>query len=243
MSPPLELGIRAHDRNALLTSAWFWEQTSAEFLLLFDATTRLCAMAPKTVDDFVGKGYAWVGAPWPDVDASSALARGGNGMLSLRRRSAMLRVTRAHTGRRKEGNEDMWFAERLFDAMKADAAATKGEGSALNATVVAVRLPTSAVARTFAVETVFYPAPVGVSYAMRTLTTAQRSRVLQRCPEARALAGYLPGASWISDVRGGGDGKEKYSLCAARQRCCSAQKTEIHWKTKKKVPLPPCPVD
>jgi len=231
-------GTSVHDRPSVLTSAWFWRQCpeEAEHLLLVDETTRLCAAAPKTVDDFVALGFAYVGAPWSDLPEGSALRRGGNGMLSLRRRSAMLAVLAAHThvaGR--DGNEDMWFAERLVAMQQSSQGQAQAQAHRF-------KLPHPDVSRQFAVETVFFGSPVGVSYAMRTLTTEQRGVITTNCPEARQLVGYLPGASWLADVRSGGAG-DGYSLCAAKQKCCSEQRTEVHWRTKKPVPLPPCPVD
>ena len=215
-------GVSVHNRPAMLTSQWFWQQCPAELLLLIDETTRLCSHSPKTVDDFADLGLDYIGAPWSDLQSGSALERGGNGMLSLRRRSAMLGVLARHTWHAGDGNEDMWYAEKLF-AMKDS------------------KLPTPVVAAQFAVETVFNANPAGVSYAMRTLTTQQRGVILANCPEARVLAGYLPGASWLSDVRSGGVGAT-YSLCEAQQHCCGG-KTEIHWRSKKTVALPPCPID
>ena len=58
------------------------------------------------------------------------------------------------------------------------------------------------VGRTFSVEELFYPSPVCVSYALRKLPKAEREVVLNNCPEARAIAGYLPGSDWLAHPEG-----------------------------------------
>ncbi|TGO64799.1 hypothetical protein BOTNAR_0084g00310 [Botryotinia narcissicola] len=108
----------------------------AEHLLVFQPDSIFCTKAPTTLNDFIK--YDYIGAPW-----SSYSTHGGNGGLSLRRVSSILRLL--ETERRKPGDgalEDLWLSTGL----------NKLEGS---------KMANAAVSKTFSVESVWDEAPLG----------------------------------------------------------------------------------
>lgn len=91
-----------------LTARWLYETAvaPAEWLLVFQTDSVLCANSRRAVDDFLA--YDWVGAPWnPGGDW------GGNGGLSLRRVSRILDVLRLQERAHDSEPEDVWLTERL----------------------------------------------------------------------------------------------------------------------------------
>ncbi|KAF7867069.1 uncharacterized protein EAF02_009855 [Botrytis sinoallii] len=108
----------------------------AEHLLVFQPDSIFCTKAPTTLNDFIE--YDYIGAPW-----STYSTHGGNGGLSLRRVSSILRLL--ETERRKPGDgalEDLWLSTGL----------NKLEGS---------KMANAAVSKTFSVESVWDEAPLG----------------------------------------------------------------------------------
>ncbi|KAK4705790.1 hypothetical protein P7C70_g402, partial [Phenoliferia sp. Uapishka_3] len=128
--------------SRFLTLPDFWEALApAKHIFFFQADTVICARSNATVNDFLGldvypeSGYDWVGAQWwfrfvsfyfvaqawscglnvslPSSRGYPQAPYGGNGGFCIRRREAMLNVTRQF-GQEWDGeNEDMWFADRL----------------------------------------------------------------------------------------------------------------------------------
>ncbi|KAM5351242.1 hypothetical protein ACJ41O_003965 [Fusarium nematophilum] len=94
--------------SRFLTNPWLYETAlqPAEWLLVFQTDSMICANSKYNLDDFLE--YDWVGAPW---DPESTW--GGNGGLSLRRVSRIVDVLRG--GERAHGSEpeDVWLTERL----------------------------------------------------------------------------------------------------------------------------------
>eukprot|EP00037_Helgoeca_nana_P006183 m.57346 g.57346 ORF g.57346 m.57346 type:complete len:341 (+) comp17079_c0_seq2:273-1295(+) len=179
---------KGKSRQYLMGKAWaftdpeWWNLIDGENILLLHQTVTLCSGAHRSVDEFVGFDY--VGAPWKWATPESPYIMGGNGVLSLRKKSAMLRVLAAHRPM-KDGapalpptNEDMFFVKTMSE-MGGFNVSSRGVG------------------RKFSVEEIMYEAPVGVSYSMRTIPNKDRAVVLSNCPEARVLVGYLPGADWL----------------------------------------------
>lgn len=112
-----------HDGTSLsrfLTQPWFWEQLApAEHLLFFQLDSMLCGNSIRSLDEFLGLdktsvGYDWVGAVW-EWRGYPATPYGGNGGLSLRKRSTMVRITKefGHTWELTQTPEDLWFAMML----------------------------------------------------------------------------------------------------------------------------------
>jgi hypothetical protein len=94
--------------SRFLTTLWLYEQVlqPAEWLLIFQTDSVLCANSPHNLNEFLE--YDWVGAPWHPRSRF-----GGNGGLSLRRVSAIIEILRHQE--RVDGSEpeDVWLTERL----------------------------------------------------------------------------------------------------------------------------------
>ncbi|KAI2630519.1 hypothetical protein GGS21DRAFT_540161 [Xylaria nigripes] len=94
--------------SRFLTNLWLYETVlrPAEWLLIFQTDSILCANSRRNLNDFLD--YDWVGAPWNPNGRF-----GGNGGLSLRRVSTIIEVLREQV--RVDGSEpeDVWLTERL----------------------------------------------------------------------------------------------------------------------------------
>ncbi|KAI0909879.1 hypothetical protein F4823DRAFT_638402 [Ustulina deusta] len=94
--------------SRFLTTLWVYETLlrPAEWLLVFQTDSILCANSRQNLNDFLD--YDWVGAPWNPNGRY-----GGNGGLSLRRVSAIIEILRDQV--RVDGSEpeDVWLTERL----------------------------------------------------------------------------------------------------------------------------------
>ncbi|QSZ35733.1 hypothetical protein DSL72_006855 [Monilinia vaccinii-corymbosi] len=109
--------------SQMFTDPEFYKFLSpAEHLLVFQPDSILCTKAPRTLNDFLQ--YDYIGAPW-----SASSTYGGNGGLSLRRVSSILKVLEKK--RRKHGDpqlEDLWLStsiNRLKGSKMADAKVSK----------------------------------------------------------------------------------------------------------------------
>lgn len=165
----------------------------AEHLLVFQPDSIFCAAAPRTINDFLE--YDWVGAPW-----SNDAQFGGNGGLSLRRVSSILRVlqTEARTANHPE-LEDLWLCNRL----------NRQPGA---------RMANASISKTFSVEGVWDDAPLGyhvgwlgVHHGQLWDDERQVDHVLEYCPEVKMvlgmrLAGDKPKSVEKVDQGGGGNG-------------------------------------
>jgi hypothetical protein len=106
--------------NAIMTSSEFWKTCSGEHVLLFQTDSVLCERASTSVSEFLQ--YDFVGAPWLDMFPSCpSQFRGnifpenfcqGNGGISMRSRSIMIRVTEAFEWKTNMPNEDSYFTSR-----------------------------------------------------------------------------------------------------------------------------------
>ena len=96
--------------SRFLTNLWLYETVlqPAEWLLVFQSDSILCANSRQNLDDFLD--YDWVGAPW-----NPSGRFGGNGGLSMRKVSSIIEVLRDQV--RLEGSEpeDVWLTDRLGD--------------------------------------------------------------------------------------------------------------------------------
>ncbi|KAI0195101.1 hypothetical protein EV127DRAFT_332554 [Xylaria flabelliformis] len=94
--------------SRFLTNLWLYETVlrPAEWLLLFQTDSILCANSRQNLNDFLD--YDWVGAPW-----NPSGRFGGNGGLSLRRVSAIIEVLRYQERADGSEPEDVWLTERL----------------------------------------------------------------------------------------------------------------------------------
>lgn len=194
---PEETTFTTHESVSIfLTQPWFWDQfASADRVLLFQADSVICANSEASIEDFAH--WDLVGAP-----IASQYGVGYNGGLSLRNPRAMLdvindpavpsfeAVLRAHNDeiarvKAEQGDEageeanrnvpswekfeDQWFYAKLKD---------RGE---------AYKLPDTAAAKAFAVETVWNEKPLGYHQPFRWLTSWQKSKAVEWCPELNML--------------------------------------------------------
>jgi hypothetical protein len=119
--------------SATLTNLTFYSEflAPAEWLLVFQSDSMICSASEQSLDDWVEKGYDWVGAPWNDESG------GGNGGLSLRHVPPIIKVLKNETRRTNSSWEDRWLCDRL------------------------TKLAHPNISRTFSVESVYYPRPFG----------------------------------------------------------------------------------
>ncbi|KAJ3529691.1 hypothetical protein NM208_g9645 [Fusarium decemcellulare] len=103
--------------SRFFTTLWLYETVlqPAEWLLVFQTDSIVCANTKKSLDDFLE--YDWIGAPW---DPSSTW--GGNGGLSLRRVSRIIDILRNEERPFDSEPEDVWLSERLARHPKANVA-------------------------------------------------------------------------------------------------------------------------
>lgn len=108
----------------------------AEHLLVFQPDSIFCVNSEQSLNDWLE--WDWVGAPWgPNIQS------GGNGGLSLRKVSRILRVLETQKRRKGDGAlEDLWLAQRL----------QRLEGS---------HLPNATISKKFSVESVWDDRPLG----------------------------------------------------------------------------------
>jgi uncharacterized protein DUF5672 len=147
----------------LLTSAKFWERVRGEKILFFQIDSAMCSNSPHKITDFLQ--YDYVGAPWdPSWFAFSKVDLVGNGGFSLRSRSKILALI-ANLPYDRKMPEDVWYALNL---------------RRVNASIAPVN-----VAKTFAVESVYYERPLGVHRF--GLSCAIRAKLFQTCPESMMI--------------------------------------------------------
>lgn len=149
--------------SRFLASPWIWEQVqSAKRVLLFQSDSILCSKAEASVEDYFR--YDLVGAP-----IAEQYGQGYNGGLSVRNPRMFLDIA-------KEGSfaasghqfEDQFFFGEI-----------KKRGGVL---------PGVDIAKTFAVETVYYETPLGYHQPQRW-QAARMNEIEEWCPEVKMLIG------------------------------------------------------
>jgi len=127
----------------------YWESLPGKQLLCFEADTLMCR---RGIEDYLQ--YDYVGAPWRKSLALSDKIRVGNGGLSLRSKQTMIDMIRL--GRPKViPSEDSYFSIHLHLHQED------------------YNLPDLKTANTFAVETMYYPTPLGIHKPWLYLSTAE----------------------------------------------------------------------
>jgi cell division protein FtsB len=195
MLPQTVLFTNSDSVDEFMTTKWLWEDLApAKHILIFQSDSMLCANAARSVDDYFA--YDFVGAPF-----AKNFGVGYNGGLSLRKRSTTLNVLEKWDWQKTKKNgdhfEDQWYFNRYVSSENC------GEFHNLDLTLSdrmielqkeeekegiqpeeegAINLPTMEVARTFSVETIDYPHPLGVHQVHRWLKEQMLS-LDQWCPE------------------------------------------------------------
>ncbi|KAL7746987.1 hypothetical protein RI367_007699 [Sorochytrium milnesiophthora] len=147
--------------SAFLTNKALWEGFAAENILFFQADAILCANSDADIEDYLH--FDWIGAPWPDWHEDSQ-TRGGNGGLSLRRRSRMLRVL----------EKFQWTPGVAEDVFYSKALASFSDAN----------LPTHAQSAKFSHQMVPSDRPIGIHKEGAN----DRAIVDKYCPEAKMLS-------------------------------------------------------
>jgi len=149
--------------NELLTNPKFWQRVRGEKILFFQIDSIMCSNSPHKITDFLQ--YDFIGAPW---DSSwfkfSQIDVVGNGGFSLRSRSKLLALLALIPYDRKIP-EDVWYALNL---------------RRVNGSVAPIN-----VAKTFAVESIYYDRPLGTHRF--NLKCSVRAKLFQTCPESMMI--------------------------------------------------------
>ncbi|KAI3392567.1 hypothetical protein diail_5509 [Diaporthe ilicicola] len=106
---PSNMSVSSQEEiSRFLTTMWLYETVlaPAEWLLIFQTDSILCANSQLNLNDFLD--YDWIGAPW-----NPGSRFGGNGGLSIRRVSAIRDVLRSQARADFSEAEDVWLTERL----------------------------------------------------------------------------------------------------------------------------------
>lgn len=106
---PSNMSVASQEEiSRFLTNLWLYETVlaPAEWLLIFQTDSILCANAQRNLNDFLD--YDWIGAPW-----NPGARFGGNGGLSIRRVSAIIDILRSQARADFSEAEDVWLSERL----------------------------------------------------------------------------------------------------------------------------------
>jgi len=147
------------DVSAFLTKRWLWDLLApASYILFFQLDSMICSNSISRVEDFLQ--YDWVGAPWNET-------WGGNGGLSIRNRDKILQVIEKYNWTQNPEPEDVWYYKHI--------------GELPNAT-----LPHGSVSKTFSVEGLYYPKPLGYHQVGR-YHGDKMGEVEQYCPENKLV--------------------------------------------------------
>ncbi len=143
------------DYNTLKKQPRIWRSIAAENILWLEPD---CVLRRPGIEAFMQ--YDYIGAPWRSELALSPSCRVGNGGLSFRKRSAMLRIAEnANPDHRLILPEDAYFVLNMHMCNRVEHGA--------------FHLPDPDVASGFAVESVFHPDPLGLHKPWRYLAPEQ----------------------------------------------------------------------
>ncbi|KAJ8059108.1 hypothetical protein OCU04_012085 [Sclerotinia nivalis] len=153
-----------------LTDPTFYKDflAPAEWLLMFQSDSIICAASEHNIEEYVSANYSWVGAPW------NMVVKGGNGGLSLRHIPPILKVLEKEVRQPGLPWEDRWICDRLLESD-------------------ATKMPGPEIEATFSVESQWYDKPFGYHLigSGKTLMTdiwdnkERRKHILQYCPEIK----------------------------------------------------------
>ena len=149
--------------NELLTTPAFWKRVRGEKILFFQIDSVMCSNSRHKITDFLQ--YDYIGAPW-DLSwfSYNKTYRVGNCGFSLRARSKILELL-ALFPYNNTMPEDVRYAQNM----------RKINGS----------IPPVEIAKTFAVESVYYDRPLGVHKS--GWTPRFRAKLASTCPESMMI--------------------------------------------------------
>uniref|UniRef100_A0A6C0FF70 DUF5672 domain-containing protein n=1 Tax=viral metagenome TaxID=1070528 RepID=A0A6C0FF70_9ZZZZ len=159
--------LKILDYNNLLTSKDFWNSIDGENILIYQTDTVICGDPGDKLKPFLK--YDYVGAPW--VNGKHSNGKGGNGGLSFRKKSAMLKALR---DKKYNGLADI--AEDIYFS-----------NSDLN-------FPSQEEAKKFSAETMYSKSPFGVhkpwgqyKNEIPYLSKKEMSELRETCPELSTI--------------------------------------------------------
>ncbi|TDZ17416.1 hypothetical protein Cob_v009469 [Colletotrichum orbiculare MAFF 240422] len=143
---------------------FFWQLFApANRILIFQVDSILCAQSPRKIEEFLE--WDFIGAP-----ILKRYGKGYNGGLSIRNPRLMLDIVKQQEKKPVRLKiEDQWFYERLLERK--------------------AHMPSEDVAKTFAVETIFYDKPLGYHQPSRYQRGAKLKQIAEWCPEVELTAG------------------------------------------------------
>ena len=150
--------------SRLLASRRFWTSIRAEHVLIFQMDSVLCSMSPWRAEDFLQ--YDFVGAPWIDRWYGMDI---GNGGLSLRKVSTMIKITETFKFNETE-NEDIFFARGIYKLRDADQSS--------------VQIPPVHVAVKFSYEAGELPRLASFGVHKTPFLSVDELSIIKTCPEA-----------------------------------------------------------
>jgi hypothetical protein len=171
--PPEYSVSSQEDISATLTDLYFYRDIlePAEWLLVFQADSMVCAASTQSLNDWVALGYTWIGAPW-----NLGNEYGGNGGLSLRHLPPIIALLEEESRLPNSDWEDRWLCDRL--GVREDAL-----------------MPTPEVERHFSVESIWADEPFG--YHLRGSgkllspevwgSGEKKSHIYEYCPEIKMV--------------------------------------------------------
>lgn len=162
--------------SATLADLSFYKEflAPAEWLLVFQSDSIVCSASDHSIEDYVSKGYTWVGAPW-NLDNKS----GGNGGLSLRHIPPIIKVLESEKRKAHSHWEDRWLCDRL---QRSDA----------------TNMPPPEVERHFSVEGIWTERPFG--YHLRGGGKLKAEDIWDNAYRRKAIFEYCPEIKIVLDM-------------------------------------------
>lgn len=150
--------------NSIKKSADTWHKINAETVCWVELDCLLCRPG---IAEFLEWDY--VGAPWRADMAISPNCRVGNGGLSVRNRSAMLRISEEQDGV-PIPNPSVIYTEDLYFCINMQLCNQEQPGN--------FKIPDVETAARFCVESIYSPSPVGLHKTWDYLSSSQVGRLL-----------------------------------------------------------------
>jgi len=151
--------LNINEYNQLLTSEKFYNSINGENILIFQMDTCLCSNPKYKIEDFLI--YDYVGAPWIDRRYVNKV---GNGGLSLRKKSKILKHIRYYKYDFTKEPEDLYFS-------KSDI----------------LYFPSTLKASYFSTEHLLNPYSIGVHKGNKTLKEKDQYILEKTCPEFKKI--------------------------------------------------------
>jgi len=142
--------------NILLKNSNFYKCIPTEILLIFQVDSIILKENKDLINNFLE--YDYVGAPWLDGNV-------GNGGLSLRRKSKMIKICE-NVNFNLIGNEDMYFCHQQQ---------------------IQLKKPSFQKAQQFSVETVFHEKSFGIHALWKYLNKYELEFLIHRYPDINTL--------------------------------------------------------